>query len=485
MKKSKTPVGTKPTKKENVPVTLPVVASKKSSGTANKVNGVSEAKESNNLPVVKEKKVAKKAGSKKSQPELIETANDEEEDEEGGAPIEEQEDNDAESDMDDQTLALLQGFESDGDDEPAKDGEAFKEGQAVPRLNLDAIGLSKKEQKKLKKADAKDSEKPGVIYVGRVPHGFYEQEMKAYFKQFGNISKLRLSRNKHTGASKHFAFIQFESATVADIVARTMDNYLMFGHILKVKLIPDEQVHEDMFKGANKRFKKVPWNKIEGRKLEQGASEAVWDERIKKEEARREKKADTLKAIGYEFEAPEIKSTKDVEKKEQAPAALTEEVADERKAIEAVPVAEDSAKPKKKGKAVKDAPVQIETTKAVEVVPVIAESSKPKKGKKVKALNEVVEEAGPAIIDESVKPEGKKSKVTKAAEPGPVVEVAVHAPEPTLKKKSKATLVVEPVVAAEEPALKKKKSKTTLVESVIAVPEAPAEKAKKPKKSKK
>jgi RNA recognition motif-containing protein len=36
----------------------------------------------------------------------------------------------------------------------------------------------------------------GVLYLGRIPHGFYEEEMKAYFSQFGDISRLRLARNK-------------------------------------------------------------------------------------------------------------------------------------------------------------------------------------------------------------------------------------------------------------------------------------------------
>lgn len=38
--------------------------------------------------------------------------------------------------------------------------------------------------------------KTGTIYLGRIPHGFHEEEMKSYFSQFGEISRLRLSRNK-------------------------------------------------------------------------------------------------------------------------------------------------------------------------------------------------------------------------------------------------------------------------------------------------
>ena len=132
--------------------------------------------------------------------------------------------------------------------------------------------------------------------------------MRQYFSQFGDISRLRLSRNRRTGQSKHFAFIEFTTADIAEIVAKTMDNYLMFGHILKCKLVPSEQLHENVWKGANKRFKTVPWNKLERRKHEMAVGRDQWSSRIEKEEKRREAKKEKLKEIDYEFEVPPIKS---------------------------------------------------------------------------------------------------------------------------------------------------------------------------------
>ena len=45
---------------------------------------------------------------------------------------------------------------------------------------------------------------------------------RSYFSQFGKILRLRLSRSKRTGASKHFAFLEFEDAAVAEVVQKTM-----------------------------------------------------------------------------------------------------------------------------------------------------------------------------------------------------------------------------------------------------------------------
>lgn len=36
----------------------------------------------------------------------------------------------------------------------------------------------------------------GVIYLGHIPHGFYENEMRQYFSQFGTVTRLKLARSK-------------------------------------------------------------------------------------------------------------------------------------------------------------------------------------------------------------------------------------------------------------------------------------------------
>ena len=41
--------------------------------------------------------------------------------------------------------------------------------------------------------------RPGVVYVGHIPHGFYEEEMRKYFSQFGTVTRLRLARSRKVG----------------------------------------------------------------------------------------------------------------------------------------------------------------------------------------------------------------------------------------------------------------------------------------------
>src|SRR5258708_6872257 len=40
------------------------------------------------------------------------------------------------------------------------------------------------------------TEDRGVLFIGRLPHGFFEDQLKAYFSQFGDVTRLRVSRNK-------------------------------------------------------------------------------------------------------------------------------------------------------------------------------------------------------------------------------------------------------------------------------------------------
>ncbi|KIV89066.1 hypothetical protein PV10_08677 [Exophiala mesophila] len=220
---------------------------------------------------------------------------------------------------DDNAAALLAGFDSDSEDN-----------QADEQFDATDLKLTKKKKKQVKKelaaikeASAKDG--PGVVYVGRIPHGFYESQMREYFAQFGDITKLRLSRNRRTGASKHFAFIEFSSREVAKIVAATMDNYMLFGHLLKCKYAEPDSLHPDVWKGANKKYRKVPHDKLEREKLAAPKSEVEWQKKIDKEQKRRDKKAAKLAKLGLEMPHSTLASPSDALKQQQL---LDQEMAD-------------------------------------------------------------------------------------------------------------------------------------------------------------
>lgn len=361
---------------------------------------------------------------------------------------------DSDVEMDDQTEALLKGFESGSDDNDAADAtdEPAYNGEPIPEL-------SKKAKSKLAKLAAQKSISagPGTVYLGRIPHGFYEHEMRQYFKQFGDITQLRLSRNKKTGNSKHYAFIQFSSGDVAEIVSKTMDSYLLFGHILKCKVVPEEQVHAGLWEGANKRFKKVPWNKMEGRKLNAGLDEAGWEKRNAAETARREEKKEKMKAIGYEFEAPALKSAKGLPKRPR-----------EKVVIDVEPeVAEEKAEEKVEEPKVEEVVKPVEPVKESKRKAEAAETEEPskKKQKKVKTKASASNLKAAAAAETT-------APVAAAKVEKPVTEKAT-----TRSKKAAAEKAVEEPVVVEKKATKAKKAAAVVEEKA----EKPAKRAKKSK----
>lgn len=226
--------------------------------------------------------------------------------------------------------------------------------------------------------------------------------MKAYFSQFGEITKLRLSRNRLTGRSKHYAFIEFSSTTVAKIVADTMDNYLMYGHIVKCKYVPKEQLHPEVWKGANRRFKVTPWNRIEKKRLAKGKTREQWSKSIESEQKKRQAKLNKLKALGYELDLPQLKSVDDVPVQE-AP-----------KAVEATETTEAAAE--EPAKAI-EAPAPVEAPAAIEApAPTDDTPKKAKKGKKTETPKPAATESPAAKSPAAKSPATKaKGKVTKKA----------------------------------------------------------------------
>lgn len=236
--------------------------------------------------------------------------------------------------------------------------------------------------------------------------------MKEYFSQFGNITKLRLSRNKKTGRSKHYAFIEFDSSYVADIVARTMNKYLLFGHILQVRVMPQETIPEKLWIGANKRYKVVPRTMMEGRNLKTPKTVEQWEKRESRETKRRSALKKKMEAIGYDFDMPDLKPASAVQMQ---------------KAVE-------SAEPKE--------------PKAIEPVAELA-------------IEPPVEPATEPVVEQQAKAKGKKKRAEDAA-PAPIAPEEENAPaentaEPTkAKKASKRAASVGP---ASDKASKKTKTK--------------------------
>jgi nucleolar protein 15 len=135
--------------------------------------------------------------------------------------------------------------------------------------------------------------------------------MRGYFTQFGNITNLRLSRSKKTGNSRHYAYIEFESADVARIVAETMNNYLLFEKMLKCVVIPPERIHPDLFLGTEKKYKHFNWTALNRNMINKTKTADQLKAHQEKLTKNYGKKQRALKKAGFDYELPKLVSNND------------------------------------------------------------------------------------------------------------------------------------------------------------------------------
>lgn len=141
---------------------------------------------------------------------------------------------------------------------PKKDEEDLEKDLAAQSARSEVAVKRKTMANRLDEAQARgdkpEREPKGVVYLGHLPEGFYEPQMKKFFNQFGRVTKLKLCRSPKNAVSKGYAFIEFAEESVAKVVADTMNKYLLFGKVLVANLVPKEKQHTGLFKGTNRRF---------------------------------------------------------------------------------------------------------------------------------------------------------------------------------------------------------------------------------------
>lgn len=135
-----------------------------------------------------------------------------------------------------------------------------------------------------------------------LPHGFYERELLGFFSQFGRLTRVRVSRSKRTAKAKHYAFLEFAVPEVARIAAEAMDGHFMFAQRLSVRCLRRAEVHPELFKGANRKFKQVPWRKIEAERHNRDRTPREHAARVAALLRKDRKRAAAIAAAGIDYE---------------------------------------------------------------------------------------------------------------------------------------------------------------------------------------
>lgn len=72
------------------------------------------------------------------------------------------------------------------------------------------------------------------LYVGNLPYNITEDELRAAFAAFGEVSSVNLISDKFTGESKGFAFVEMAENSAADTAIKSLNETAMGGRNIKV-----------------------------------------------------------------------------------------------------------------------------------------------------------------------------------------------------------------------------------------------------------
>jgi len=72
------------------------------------------------------------------------------------------------------------------------------------------------------------------IYVGNLSYGLTEDELRAVFAEFGEVSSASIITDKYSGRSKGFGFVEMPTQAEAEEAIRSLDGKSVKGRNLKV-----------------------------------------------------------------------------------------------------------------------------------------------------------------------------------------------------------------------------------------------------------
>jgi nucleolar protein 15 len=114
---------------------------------------------------------------------------------------------------------------------------------------------------------------------------------------------VKVARSKKTARSKGYAFIQFMYSEVAQIVAETMNGYMIMDKVLVSHVLNPSKKNPFTF-GSSKQYKFINWKRIFMHEKNRSKSlEEVWKEvsGLLKNEKEKKKK---LQKEGIDYEYP-------------------------------------------------------------------------------------------------------------------------------------------------------------------------------------
>ena len=72
------------------------------------------------------------------------------------------------------------------------------------------------------------------IYVGNLPYSVTDDDLRAAFAEFGEVSTAKIIMDRYSDRSKGFGFVEMDNDTEAEEAIKALDNNDMQGRNLRV-----------------------------------------------------------------------------------------------------------------------------------------------------------------------------------------------------------------------------------------------------------
>lgn len=76
-----------------------------------------------------------------------------------------------------------------------------------------------------------------TLYVGNLAGSVTEHELRNLFSRVGEVTNIRLMRDRTSGESKEYGFLAMSCQSEADHAISRFDNFLLSGRFLTVSLV--------------------------------------------------------------------------------------------------------------------------------------------------------------------------------------------------------------------------------------------------------
>ena len=141
-----------------------------------------------------------------------------------------------------------------------------------------------------------------VIYVGRIPHGFFEQQMRSFFGQFGPVSRVKVARAPKSSRSRGYGWVQFKDPNVAGIACKAMDGYMMHRKKLVVRVLSPEQVGPRLFRNSKRKLLPSRRPQIHKAQVNAEMTEERREKLIKANERKEKKRNAKFAELGIDYQ---------------------------------------------------------------------------------------------------------------------------------------------------------------------------------------